>query len=105
MQFGSTDLVLGARSSCGGHRDLVRIGACRAFAIAIPAALTAGCKYKRVDTGESISGAFGEGKRAFAVQLMADLQAECAELYLRMVGEALAALPVRLAPSFKERIE
>lgn len=55
-------------------------------------------------TGEAISGAFSEGKRAFAVRLMADLQAECPHLYLLMVEERLRALPPRLAPTTKERL-
>lgn len=56
-------------------------------------------------TGEAISGAFSEGKRAFAVGLMADLQLESRDAYVRMVAERLAALPERLAPSTKERLE
>ncbi len=55
-------------------------------------------------TGEAISGAFSEGKRAFAVRLMADLQLESRDAYVRMVAERLAALPERLAPSTKERL-
>lgn len=56
-------------------------------------------------TGEAISGAYGEGKRAVAVKLMADLQAESKDAYVTMVAERLAALPERLAPSTKERLE
>lgn len=55
-------------------------------------------------TGEAISGAYGEGRRAVAVKLMADLQAESRDAYVRMVAERLAALPERLAPSTKERL-
>lgn len=55
-------------------------------------------------TGEAISGAFTEGKRAFAVGLMKQLQAESRDAYVLMVGEATAALPVRLAPSTRERL-
>lgn len=56
-------------------------------------------------TGEAISGAFTEGKRAFAVHLVKQLQAESRDAYVVMVREAAEALPVRLAPSTKERLE
>lgn len=56
-------------------------------------------------TGEAISGAFTEGKRAFAVHLMKQLQDESRDAYVVMVQEATAALPVRLAPSTRERLE
>jgi hypothetical protein len=55
-------------------------------------------------TGEAISSAYGEGKRAVAVRLMADLQAESRDAYVQMVAERLAALPERLAPSTRERL-
>lgn len=56
-------------------------------------------------TGESFATAFGEGKRAVGVALMRFCQEESRDAYVRMVQEATAALPVKLAPSTKSRLD
>lgn len=42
-------------------------------------------------TGEALTGAFNEGRRAVGLELMAALQEVCPEAYLAMLGEASSA--------------
>ncbi len=49
--------------------------------------------------------AFLEGRRAFAVELVRQLQSESRDAYVLMISEATQALPKTLAPSTKERLE
>jgi hypothetical protein len=49
--------------------------------------------------------AYNEGRRSLALQVMADLLAECPELYDRMVVENRARLAQELAESEREETE